>query len=90
MKTILTAIFAIAVMVFVFNATDAFAGGEEKKKHCQIFTFDENQNRVCKTWIWVENDQIDNLRDTDQTGGESAVADSGNEGSTSAAQESDQ
>ena len=38
----------------------------------------------------IEACQIDELRDPDQTGNESEVADSGNEGSTSAAQESDQ
>ena len=68
MKKVLTAIFAIAVMVFAFSA-DVFAGAESPTK-------------------FVE--EIDELRDTDQAGNESEVADSGNEGPTSAAQESDQ
>ena len=68
MKKVLTAIFAIAVMVFAFSA-DAFAGAESPTK-------------------FVE--EIDELRDADQAGNESEVADSGNEGPTSAAQESDQ
>ena len=34
--------------------------------------------------------ELDELRDPDQAGNESEVADSGNEGSTSSAQESDQ
>ena len=89
MKTILIMTFAIAMMVFAFNANPVMAG-EKKEKVCNTFVWDGNGNKICKTWIWVENNQIDNLRDTDQTSGESAVADSGNEGTTSAAQESDQ
>ena len=76
MKTILTTIFAIAVMVFAFNAP-AFAEGEG-----------------CDGWdVWGGDchlSQIDELKDPDQADNESEVADSGNEGTTSAAQESDQ
>ena len=89
MKTILTITLAIALMVFAFNTNPVMADGEKKEKVCRIYTFDENGNRVCKTWMWVEH-HIDELRDPDQAGNESEVADSGNEGPTSAAQESDQ
>ena len=85
MKTILTTTFAFALMVFVFNASLVEANENAgKKKHCKIFTFDENQNRVCKEYIWVEN-QMDDLNDPDQPDSERSVADSGNEGSTSSA-----
>ena len=79
MKTILMTIFAIAVMVFAFNASLAFADGEG-----------------CEGWnVWGGDchlSQIDELEDPDQADNESEneVADSGNEGPTSAAQESDQ
>ena len=87
----LLAMSALAVMatVGVLHADNVMAA-EKKQKHCRIFTFDANQNRVCKEWMWVENDQIDNLGDPDQADNESEVADSGNEGPSSAAQESDQ
>ena len=89
MKTIWTMTFTIAVMVFAFNANLAMAQGE-KQKYCRIFTYDENQQRVCKEWIWVENNKMDELHDPDRSDNKRDVADSGNEGSTSAASANDQ
>ncbi|MCY4038756.1 MAG: hypothetical protein OXF09_04780 [Hyphomicrobiales bacterium] len=94
MKTLITT-FAIALMVFAFNATPSYANEENnkkvkdffdppKKKICNVFTWDGNGNKVCTTWIYVEN-EIDDINDPDQAGNESEVADSGEEGSTSAA-----
>ena len=77
MKTILMTIFAISVMVFAFNAPPAFADGEG-----------------CEGWnVWSGDchlSQIDELKDPDQDNeSENEVSGSGNEGPTSAAQESD-
>ena len=77
----LTAIFAVALMVFAFNASPVFAKSVYEK--CMDAW---NNEAACREHLA----KLDNLRDPDQAGGESAVADSGNEGPTSAAQESDQ
>ncbi|MCY4052371.1 MAG: hypothetical protein OXE98_00660 [Hyphomicrobiales bacterium] len=70
MKTILTTIFAIALMVFAFNTNPVIAGSGDG--------------------IWASN-QVDELENLEgESGTEKEVADSGNEGTTSAAQESDQ
>ena len=79
MKTILTAVFAIALMVFAFNTTPAQAWSEYDKCRANGGSLD-----YCRKY--AEGD----LRDIDQTDNEREVADSGNEGSASAAQESDQ
>ena len=81
MKMILTTTFAIAMMVFAFNTSPAFAKSAFQK--CMDAW---NNEAACREHLA----KLDNLRDPDQAGGESAVADSGNEGTTSAAQESDQ
>lgn len=83
MKTILTTTFAIAVMVFAFNASPAFAKSAFEK--CMEAW---NNEAACREHLA----KLDELRDPDQAGadGESAVADSGQEGAVSAAQESDQ
>ena len=80
MKKVLTAIFAIAVMVFAFSATPSHAGDEDGCTHLQ------------KTLGTCHTAQVDEVHDLDQAGDgdETDVADSGDEGSTSAAQESDQ
>ncbi|MCY4038761.1 MAG: hypothetical protein OXF09_04805 [Hyphomicrobiales bacterium] len=66
MKTILTTIFAIAVMVFAFHTKPVMAGSGDG--------------------IWASNQpQVDELNDPDQADNERDIADSGNEGSTSAA-----
>ena len=98
MKTF-TTIFAITSMVLAFGApSNSVMAAEEKKKYCVTYTFDENQNRVCKTWQWVAaespekffGNNLDELEDPDQQDGGREVADSGNEGSTSAASASEQ
>ncbi|MCY4038759.1 MAG: hypothetical protein OXF09_04795 [Hyphomicrobiales bacterium] len=79
MKTFITT-FAIAMMVFAFNANPVMANekcgeGYEKKR----------------TGIWsaycapIQTSQMDELNDPDQAENERDVADSGEEGSTSAA-----
>ena len=79
MKTILTTVFAIALMVFAFGSTPAEAWSEYDKCRANGGSLDD-----CRKY--AEGD----IRDIDQADNESEVADSGNEGSTSAAQESDQ
>lgn len=82
MKTILTMTFAIALMVFAFNTTSASAN--EGTYHCM----------GLPAWLGEcdpdETAEIDELKDPDQKDSERDVADSGNEGSTSAASASDQ
>ena len=92
MKTILTKIFAIAVMVFAFNTNPAMASGAgdtgtkcPKGYHWGKMT--GGKMACLNSSVYSE---LDELRDPDQAGNESEVADSGNEGSTSSAQESDQ
>ena len=94
MKAILTTIFAIAVMVFALNASPAHATEESNKK-----VEKELKSWVCPDGgepIWGttkcrgKTAQVDELRDLDNDGSERDVADSGNEGSTSAASASDQ
>ncbi|MCY4048904.1 MAG: hypothetical protein OXF24_04885 [Hyphomicrobiales bacterium] len=122
MKTILTiTTFAIAVMVFAFNANPVMAKGEGCPEG-QVSTYgggctkkrvpgerrpnpDERAREDNERWMKClagvrlgqerEEDcnrifsQIDEVRDPDQAG-ERDVADSGNDGPSSAAQESDQ
>ena len=83
MKTILTIIFAIAVMVFAFN-TD-FVMAREASPDCP-----DGQGWAGEPYGCIDVSQMENLKDLDQTDKETDVADSGNEGTTSAAQESDQ
>ncbi|MCY4031460.1 MAG: hypothetical protein OXF05_05030 [Hyphomicrobiales bacterium] len=73
MKTMWTTIFAIALMVFAFNATPSYAGDEHGCTHLQ------KAMGTCHTA------QVDEVQDPDQTDGERDVADSGEEGSSSAA-----
>ena len=85
MKT-LTTIFAIAGMVFAFNVTPVQAGDQEKcmwgdKAACKKKQKKSTGQRVA---------EIDELKDPDQADNERDVADSGEEGSTSAASTSDQ
>ncbi|MCY4035651.1 MAG: hypothetical protein OXF24_03145 [Hyphomicrobiales bacterium] len=84
MKTILTTIFVIAVMVFTFN-TNLVIAIEGKTPTC----VQRNANGDCTKTRWVEN-EVDRLNDPDQAGNENEVADSSGEGAASAAQESDQ
>ena len=81
MKTILTTIFAIALMVFAFNTNTVMAGDPPGK-----FLPDCHRNPTQKGCEVAEIDSID----SNQVENEKDVADSGNEGTTSAAQESDQ
>ena len=89
MKTILTTL-AIALMAFAFN-TDAFAGGEKEEKPPKPkpkveLKYDPNKSRCSDSvsgCAFGEAESNDGLDGRD-------VADSGNEGPTSAAQESDQ
>ena len=81
MKTTLITTFTLAVMVLAFNATPAFAKS----------TFDKcmdawNNEAACKEYLA----RLDDLRDPNQADNERDVADSGNEGSTSAASADDQ
>ncbi|MCY4038513.1 MAG: hypothetical protein OXF09_03545 [Hyphomicrobiales bacterium] len=91
MKTILAAIFAIAVMVFAFNATPSYAS-EESDKKVHDFFFPPSVGTGCVNQEtgaimegttdceqYLSNNEIDELNDIED------VADSGEEGSTSAA-----
>ncbi|MCY4031824.1 MAG: hypothetical protein OXF05_06875 [Hyphomicrobiales bacterium] len=75
MKPLITT-FAFALMVFAFNANPAFAN-EEKQPLCQVGKWYEP--RVPCDQV-VEIDEIQ-----DQADNENTIADSGEEGSTSAA-----
>ena len=121
MKTILITTFAIAVMVFAFNANPAMA----KSKKCpegQVSTYGgdciakrrptptpeqirREQERYMDDWRkcmagavlgqekaedCMRFGQMDELNDPDQPNNERAVADSGEEGSTSAASADEQ
>ncbi|MCY4038763.1 MAG: hypothetical protein OXF09_04815 [Hyphomicrobiales bacterium] len=77
MKTTRTTIFAIAVMVFAFNANLATAIEREIK-----FIPDCHRN---PTQAGCQVAEVDDLNNPDQAGDESEVADSGEEGSTSEA-----
>ena len=77
MKTILTTTFAIAVMAFAFNTNPATAA-------------EDPQNPLCKqsgltTPLPNECYKVSEVEEPDQADDERAVADSGEEGSTSAA-----
>ena len=94
MKTTLITTFAIAVMIFAFNANPAHATEESNKK-----VEKELKSWVCPDGgepIWGttrcrgKTAQVDELSDPDQDGNERDIADSGNEGSTSAASAGDQ
>ncbi|MCY4034502.1 MAG: hypothetical protein OXF29_02460 [Hyphomicrobiales bacterium] len=97
MKTMLTTIFAIAVMVFVFKTGAAYAT-EESDQKAEDFLYPPSQGTGCVdqftgaimegTTNCDQYSEIDSLNELDGAGKE--VADSGNEGNTSAAQESDQ
>ena len=77
MKTILTTL-AIALMVFAFSANPVMAGGEGADAYeCQGPT-----DPHCIPDTFTEAEDLDEV--------ESEVADSGDEGHSSAAQESDQ
>ena len=84
MKTILTTTFAIAVMVFAFNTNPAMAGETNCPEGQVPGLFKPCVPKKPDGSIYGE---MDRLEDPDN---EKDVADSGNEGSTSAAQESDQ
>ena len=92
MKTILTTIFAITVMVFAFNANPVKA----KVSHGSNFDTWANcpdsklkMNRERNKWICTAEklNELDNLEHADN---ERDIADSGEEGSTSAASTDDQ
>ena len=87
MRQILTTIFAIAVMVFAFNA-NVLANEAQLES---LKTIDCNISASGSVSAHKKDcPEISELEKPDQAGNESEVADSGNEGSTSAAQESDQ
>ena len=81
MKKILKATFAIAVVVFAFSASPVFAKSAFDK--CMDAW---NNEAACREHLA----RLDTLRDPDQADNERDVADSGNEGSTSAASADDQ
>ena len=103
MKTLIMT-FAIAVMVFAFNASSAFAkeGSDIGNKIDNFFyppsvgtgCVDPNTGNIMEGTTNCEqyhsHNEIDNLKDPDQAGSERDIADSGNEGSTSAASAGDQ
>ena len=84
MKTILITTFAIASMVFAFGANPAMAVGEQHPA-CHDGTSTLTHGLPpCEGGIFSE------VNDPDQADQERDVADSGNEGSTSAASADDQ
>ena len=83
MKTILTTIFAIALMVFAFHATPSHANGEVLEDiKCDFADCSDPDNPRFPSLTEVD--------DPNQTGNEEDVADSGDEGSTSAASADEQ
>ena len=93
MKTILTTIFALALMVFAFSTNPVMAGGSKCPKgyHWGKMTGGKYACLNSKVYGQIdESQQIDKLKGPDQQDNERDVADSGNEGSTSAASTSDQ
>ena len=81
MKTTLTTIFAIAVMVFAFNPSPVFA----KSAFDKCMDAWDNE-AACREHLA----RLDDLKDPDQQDNERDVADSGDEGSTSAASADEQ
>ena len=81
MKTALITTFAIAAMVFAFNTTPAEAWSEYDQCRARGGSLED-----CRQYA----EQIDELKDPDQAGNERNIADSGDEGSTSAASAGDQ
>ena len=79
--------FAIALMVFAFSADPVMALGSKCGDGYHWGKGTGGKYTCLNSAIYG---QVDDLRDPDQAGNESEVADSGNEGPTSAAQESDQ
>ena len=67
--------------VFAFNATPSHADEKAQCKWIEVW-------QKCEKYR--ENAQIDELQDSDQADNERDVADSGEEGSTSAAEASEQ
>ena len=85
MKTVVTT-FAFALMAFAFNATPVQASDQEKclwgnKDACKRHIEKSTGQRVA---------EMDELQDPNQADNEREVADSGEEGSTSAAGADDQ
>ena len=87
MKKILTTTFATAVMVFAFSA-DVHAT-EEQLESLKTIDCDISASGSVSAYK-KDCPEITELEEPGEAGNESEVADSGNEGSTSAAQESDQ
>ena len=99
MKTILTTIFAVAVMAFAFNATLAHANEKSNKKVREFFRGPDPKQYSCELYQPVPTESfttirtgscreitsLDEANESDQADNERDVADSGNEGSTSAA-----
>ena len=99
MKTILTTIFAIAMMVFAFNTNPVMAkeAPPEGTEECKNMGYEGSHGKnyefntiLCyrgnvRKWFSAS---LEELESPDQAG--SAVADSGEEGSTSAAGVNDQ
>ena len=82
MKTLITT-FAFAVMVFAFNTSPASA--ESGTYYCIGLPEWINYGDCAE-----DSAELDQLQDPDQADNERAVADSGDEGSTSAASADDQ
>ena len=78
MKTILMTTFAIAVVVFAFNVTPSYAGEDDLENiKC---SFADCSNPADPTFP-----SLTEVNDPDQADNERDIADSGDEGSTSAA-----
>ena len=100
MKTILTTTFAIALMMFAFNVPSPAIADEAFKKKVDNFLFPPSVGTGCVnqdtgeimegTTDCDQYSEIDTLNGLDDVDNEPEVADSGNEGPSSAAQESDQ
>ncbi|MCY4038776.1 MAG: hypothetical protein OXF09_04880 [Hyphomicrobiales bacterium] len=87
MKPMLTTIFAIALMVFVFDANPAMAQRDDTERNRCVHAGNTwTKEGVCKITSWWDlfafEDEDEN---SDQEGNERDIADSGEEGSTSAA-----
>ena len=100
MKTLITT-FAIAVMVFALNTPSPAFATEESDRKTKDFFFppsvgtgcvDPNTGSIMEGTTNCEqyHSSIDDLKDPDQVDNERDIADSGNEGSTSATSASDQ
>lgn len=88
MKMKLIGMFAFGLVCMGFLVEPAFAGTHKTDKCVETFwktVWTDGLKTYKKECVHAEAEQIDELKDPDRADNERSVADSGNEGSTSAA-----